>query len=462
MFQYHTKPLQKKRGLFGEDVIGADGGSQKPVEGFNDPATTAYIQAKYPMKSEFGDAWVDRREQLDQPIQPNQFGDLLGIVGNMNGEIDFGDVKGSEQLPQQPQQPNAPTPNLLDEYPTKDADQMVQPQAAPQTETQSAPVPTQSPMELPTQSAEQNLYDSLNQSVEKQPAWKQILYQGLQVAKNMATGQDQPITWLGNDKKAADVAQKASVLEPIQRQEQYNQQKALRDAQIKTIPIDDENKKLEIKARQDALQDRLKATALTKVAGLKYFDPNNPVHKKLAEQAGINEELKGWDDRNPVTKQVAGVTYQYDRATGKFEPSNLPADESKTLTDYTVQMPNGEWRTYKVAQKDAANFATQMQALGARINATAVENEKNRALTREQNDLNRKQALSISNQRIAQANQNIELAKQRLAQADEKSKAQAQKDLEAAQLAKKRVKAYILNNPLISDNAELLEGLDDQ
>lgn len=142
----------------------------------------------------------------------------------------------------------------------------------------------------------------------------------------------------------------------------------MKRAQIGDIPINNELKREEIEERRASRESRLKNQSLNKLNSVKYYDPANPAHRRLAESAGLNpDELKGWDDRNPVTKQVAGVTYQYNRSTGKFEPSDIPTDESKTLTDYKVQMPNGEMRTYKVAQKDAANFATQMYALGARL-----------------------------------------------------------------------------------------------
>jgi len=114
-----------------------------------------------------------------------------------------------------------------------------------------------------------------------------------------------------------------------------------------------------------------------------------------AQQAGIDPvELEGWDDRNPVEKMVAGQQYRLNRTTGAYEPTNLPKDESATLTDYAVNMPNGEKRTFKVAQKDAARFATQMEVLGAQIEAAASRQESQQKFTAGENDKNRTQRRS--------------------------------------------------------------------
>lgn len=145
-------------------------------------------------------------------------------------------------------------------------------------------------------------------------------------------------------------------------------------AQTATIPIDDQLKREQILAQQQAAQQRITAAALGKLTGYKHYDPKNQAHQALAKQAGLDPEtLQGWDDRDPVTKKVAGTTYEYNRSTQSFEPSDLPVDERETMTDYSVTMPNGEVRKYRVAQKDAANFSTQMSTLGARLEHTTSE-----------------------------------------------------------------------------------------
>ncbi len=168
------------------------------------------------------------------------------------------------------------------------------------------------------------------------------------------------------------------------------------------------------KIRRELGTQRIRSTALNRILGLKHFDPKNPTHAAAAQSAGLSpEDLQGWDDRNPVEKQVAGVTYRLNRQTGAYEPTNLPLDESKTLTDYTVAMPNGETRTYKVAQKDAASFATQMHALGLNLNDrerqrdfTAGENQKNRALTLQRDALKMQMDAAIKQYDAAVRSQN--------------------------------------------------------
>lgn len=154
-----------------------------------------------------------------------------------------------------------------------------------------------------------------------------------------------------------------------QRKEEDRQRaNKLKDAQIENIFADNQYNLERLRVQNDAKISDRQLRALSKLTGLRHFDPTNPQHISLAKAAGQDvENLKGWDDRNPVLKQVAGVSYQYNRQTGKFDPTNLPADESKAITDYTVEMPTGEKRTFRVPNDKAAAFATQIQALGAKL-----------------------------------------------------------------------------------------------
>ena len=171
--------------------------------------------------------------------------------------------------------------------------------------------------------------------------------------------------------KLGDENQRARLLPQIaaeQQIEKYNQDRQLQEARIQDIPADNELKRQQIEAQRSTKKAQIAAQALTRVTGLKYFDPTNTAQRKLAEDAGLNpDDLKGWDDRNPIVKKVGDTSYQYNRETGTFEPSNLPKDEAKTLTSYDVTMPNGEKRSFQVPQKDAARFAQQMNIVGAQI-----------------------------------------------------------------------------------------------
>jgi hypothetical protein len=151
----------------------------------------------------------------------------------------------------------------------------------------------------------------------------------------------------------------------LERQAQGEQNAAYRNAQMRNWDVDNQYNQEVLANRKENQDLTRKAGALNKIYSGKFFDPTNKVHAKLAVEAGLDPaELQGW------------------------------ADESATLTDYTVKMPSGEMRTFKVAQKDAAKFATQMQVLGAQIDAadkrltkqqefTASENAKNRAERRD-------------------------------------------------------------------------------
>lgn len=214
--------------------------------------------------------------------------------------------------------------------------------------------------------------------VVKPSAWKDYGYALVSGVNNYfnKTNDNRTYSEIKRDRRVAQIAPQVELMRQKRKQEQdaidTQINRDYKVAQTRTIPIDDENRRLQIEGQQAVAAQRGKDTALGQLTKLKHYDPQNTAHKKLAERAGLDpEELTGWDDRNPYTKAVAGTTYIYDRTDQTFKPSNLPADESATLTDYQVKMPNGEFRTYKVAQKDAARFATQMQVLGAQIEAAA-------------------------------------------------------------------------------------------
>ena len=244
------------------------------------------------------------------------------------------------------------------------------------------------------QQLETDLANTIKAPPEKQKWWKEGLNLAFQTINKIVNPQDNsPIEFLGDAQKRRKIEGIQRQLAPLQANEAFNQQRRLgalnqektvadidrTKAETTSIPIDDELKRKQIEGNQQIARDRIASQALTNLNRLKHFDPKNPSHAALAQQAGLNsEDLQGWDDRNPITKQVAGVTYQYNRDTQSFEPSNLPVEERNTTTDYQVTMPNGEVRNYKVAQKDAANFSTQMSTLGVRLEHDSRERQLQR------------------------------------------------------------------------------------
>jgi len=168
------------------------------------------------------------------------------------------------------------------------------------------------------------------------------------------------------DERMVDKMKLAQLLPQYQQAYGMERQKKADDLQAENTRADNEINKIRIESAITAKADSEKGKAVVALNKLKWFDPKNATHAALAKRAGLDvTELQGWDDRRPFTKNVAGVEYIY--KDGVFTPSNLPIDEAKTLKDYTVEMPNGEKRTYRVSQKDAANFSTQMSALGAKL-----------------------------------------------------------------------------------------------
>lgn len=95
-----------------------------------------------------------------------------------------------------------------------------------------------------------------------------------------------------------------------------------------------------------------------KVAQMRNMEADNELARETLKERQLT--------RKPVIRQVAGVTYQYNYETSRFEPANIPVDKSQAITEFTVEL-NGERHTYSVPQKDAAKFASQMQIQGARI-----------------------------------------------------------------------------------------------
>lgn len=178
-------------------------------------------------------------------------------------------------------------------------------------------------------------------------------------------------------KKMQDALKKAELLpqfEQAAQMEQFQSQQESQAAQRENIKADNEYNQAVLQDRSEGRTAKMQQDSLKKLTGLKYYDPNNIAHKKLAEQAGLNTEaLQGWDDRKRDRKQVAGQWFiEKTPNSGIYEQADIPIDESKTMVDYVVEMPpdslgKREKRTYRVAQKDAANFSTQMSALGARL-----------------------------------------------------------------------------------------------
>jgi hypothetical protein len=214
----------------------------------------------------------------------------------------------------------------------------------------------------PIEQAQADYESAVMQPAQKQGIGKQILFKVLQAVGNVANGtNDQRM--LGEYKRDFKINQAKQALDPLQQQQKISQDAALRDAQIKTIPIDDELKRQQIENTRILGGERLKSAALSKINSLKTYDPKNQAMRRLAEQAGLNpDEVGGWDFRNPVEHSINGVRFRLNRETGKYEQTDLPVDEEKQLVDFKTK----DGKTYRVSAKTAATLQTQFDTLGMR------------------------------------------------------------------------------------------------
>ncbi len=89
MFENYINPIKRRKlGLYGEDIIGAEDGAMpvQPTGMLNDAETTARMQALYPMKSEFNDAWVQSREDREtpfpvaQPLNTENYNEMQAVL----------------------------------------------------------------------------------------------------------------------------------------------------------------------------------------------------------------------------------------------------------------------------------------------------------------------------------------------------------------------------------------------
>lgn len=191
-------------------------------------------------------------------------------------------------------------------------------------------------------------------------------------------------------------------------------------AQIDNIYNDNEQKRRDSADRKDydnrkLLADteesktRQQTQSLTNLNRLKYFDPHNPTHAALAKSAGLSpENLKGWDDRSPITKTVAGTVYKFNREVGNFEPTDL-VDKSKSLVDFVVTSEDGQRHIYKVPEEKAANFQNQQSMLGKKVELAQALQANQQRFTAGENEKNRQAATQRQQEGFTKSKEFIEL-----------------------------------------------------
>lgn len=162
-----------------------------------------------------------------------------------------------------------------------------------------------------------------------------------------------------------------------------NVRKAEQDRETEDAQIED----LRMKPILAAMQQRQVATkALNE---MDWYDPKNPAHRQAAQTAGLNPDtVPARDSRKREREVRAGVTYERNPNTGAWEQSGLAADESQKIVDYKVTV-NGETRTYRIPQKDAARFETEQAAAGVKFQRDMTMKEFDRETQRQLQEIKR-------------------------------------------------------------------------
>lgn len=209
--------------------------------------------------------------------------------------------------------------------------------------------------------------------------------------------------------KVRDLAKIREQEDMVGRQIKTTQDQAQRDATTQNIYDDntrqaDRNKDLKDIADNKILVSKLKNFTDRIWKGQKYFDPSTATELDKRELAGLNmkpEDVGKFDFRDPKTKIVNDVTFQWDANSQSFSESNLPKDGSKELVTYNVKDPDGVDHTFTVTSDRAAGFLTSIKAAGMQIDAAAARQSSQQAFQGAQNAADR----AIRMQSITQAAQ---------------------------------------------------------
>lgn len=314
------------------------------------------------------------------PITPNpQMKGLLDIVnniGNMNGEVDLSQIQTLGGVEQDGLQP-APETHNPDQFGGLNEPISSETQPVSNTPQMSQPSPLEPQTPLQTQTA--NLESVLNQPVKKQGKLAQGVYMAMQAIRNIASGNPtQEITWLGNDKKKAEVEKAREALAPLQQQEEWKNQQAMVKAKTGDIAADN-------KRQSDVLREQKRKNFYSRY---KFFDPATatPAQKAEAAEFGETPESIGkYDFTNPKNRAIAGEDFQFDPTDKSWKTTGLK-DPSKAIVEFDVQDPDDptnadgspKYTTYKTTSEKAAGLKTSLAVAKLNIIAARENNNANR------------------------------------------------------------------------------------
>lgn len=128
----------------------------------------------------------------------------------------------------------------------------------------------------------------------------------------------------------------------------------------------------------------------------KYFDPAQASALDKKELAALNlkpEDVGTFDFRDPKTKTINGVTFQWDANNQAFTESGLPKDGSKEIVEYNVTDPDGIPHKFSVTADRAAGFLTSIKAAGMSIDAAAARQTNQQNFQAGENEKSRKESL---------------------------------------------------------------------
>lgn len=240
-----------------------------------------------------------------------------------------------------------------------------------------------------------------------------------------------------------------------QAQERYGRTQTIKakDAQIENIKEDNRRaresaeelrqwRRAEWLRKTDATEGRERTARMNAVAGMfkniPAYDPNDPKFKELTTALGdvglpiTPKDAKKKVDLKQDQRTGAWTVILTDPISGRQEVRNVIKDGKPFTSTPTVVM-QGEYGMLK--QNDQQEFQ------------------------QEENNKNRVQALRIARERIQIARDQLVLAQQRFEHAQGQDKIDAENDLKRIKQAQLRLKLFLKNNPLISDDADLLQEL---
>lgn len=449
----------------------------EPISTLLDPETSAYIAAKYPMKSEFGDEWVRRREAnqsaypvmddlVNRPTDTPQIDTLGGVVDAATNQP----VSMPVEMPQTqtvstavpfPVVPQAPQTPALD-APTPEATTPVYPRL-PSVETQDRI------NAIYNKDYSKAQYDEQGNLIKPAGADRDKKWSTLEKIGNAATGFLLGLSRGGlgggiaegvrgatdrNYNEKLDDQRELNRLYPRlsqqQQAEQQQRQAELQTAQIgaaKIRPaleqrrINQRDTELELRrSRQDvqALNAEQK-NALSAIFKRGFYrEGANPEEDRRLAELGI--VLPDFDSRKREVKEQAGKFYQRDPDTNQWVETNMPTDESEVPIDFEIGGKRMKLRPRDIAGIEAANQRQQSQ----------------QTFTAEQNQLNREQQ-----EKLLTIRQNFEREKAEWQRADDAVKqATTQADKEAAERRREESRKRILEyqNQLQKEFYDYKEG----